>query len=124
MTDEQISKIIEILKNQSSNNGASPPVTIVGDRRTGKKEERDAGVLERHAQTILISIITAAILFSASFMYTSNSSVTSMATRVEFMSAAINKLESKIDMMNTNYAKREDLEKMDERVRTLEKGKR
>jgi hypothetical protein len=80
-------------------------------------------VLERHAQTILISVITAAILFSATFMYNANEKVSTLATKLEFMSSAITKLELKIDSMNSNYVQKADFGDLEKRVRELEEHK-
>jgi hypothetical protein len=83
----------------------------------------NTSVFERHAQTILISVITAAILFSAAFVYNANEKMSTLAAKLEFMSSLITKLELKIDSMNSNYVQKADFGDLEKRVRELEERK-
>lgn len=111
--DERIKVIVQDLLTKHEERETTTLTTAV--ENTAQKSG-----IERHAQTILISVITAAILFSATFIYNSNASLTVLTTRVEYMTKAISKLEAKLDEMNNNYVQKEDFNDLEKRVRVLE----
>lgn len=76
--------------------------------------------LEKHAQTILVSIITATLLFVASFIYNNNKDVSNLAIKLEMVTTQISKLETKIDLLSSNYVTKSDFNELDKRVRVVE----
>lgn len=61
------------------------------------------GSLERHAQTILIALITGALAFTANFVYSSNESLGKIQLQVDYLSKSMIKLEAKIEEMSSRY---------------------
>lgn len=78
-------------------------------------------LLERHIQTILISIITAAILFSATFIFNTNKDGALIAQQVTQMTVQLNALSLKMDSMQTNYVTRAEFKDHEDRLRVIEK---
>ena len=85
----------------------------------GLSKEKPSG-LEKHAQTILVSIITATLLFVASFIYNNNKDVSNLAIKLEVVTTQIAKLENKIDLLSSNYVTKTDFNEPDKRVRVVE----
>lgn len=76
--------------------------------------------LEKHAQTILVAVITATLLTVASFVYNNSKDVSNLAIKLEMVTAQISKLENKIDLLSSNYVTKTDFNELDKRVRIVE----
>lgn len=90
------------------------------DRRAHSK-------LEQHIQTVLISVITGALMFAANYFYSDNKSKAVLQTQLEVLTAQVVAMSSDIRAMSadmralqTNYVKREELKELEARLRYLE----
>lgn len=75
---------------------------------------------EKHFQTILVSIITAAIIFVATFVYSNNRQTGELALKLEFVSTQLVELKTKMDFMSSSYVTKPDFNELEKRVRVLE----
>lgn len=78
-------------------------------------------IIMKNFATVLNAVITAAILFSASFIYNMNRSTGELVVKLEALAVQTNKLETKIDEMNNNYVRKDDFNTLEGRVYELEK---
>jgi outer membrane murein-binding lipoprotein Lpp len=83
------------------------------------KEPRLA-VWEKHFQSIMVTIITGAVLFTANFIYGQNKDQALLAAQVSALSTQISKLEGKLDAMSANYVSRAEFADHESRIRLLE----
>lgn len=87
-------------------------------------EKRSAGTVERHVQTILISIVTGSIIFAANYFYNNNRAQAVLQTQLEVLTVQVLEMRADLKALQQNYAKANELEKLETRVRTLETDKR
>jgi predicted mannosyl-3-phosphoglycerate phosphatase (HAD superfamily) len=80
--------------------------------------------MERHFQTILISIITGAIIFAANYFYNDNRGKAVQQTQLEVLTAQVIEMRADLRALQTNYVKREELKDIDARIRELERRTR
>lgn len=86
-------------------------------------ERRKVGTVERHVQTILISIITGAILFVANYVFTDSKEKAVQGTQLEVLTRQVIEMRADIRSLQTDYASRTEMRALDERVRKLENRK-
>lgn len=85
-------------------------------RETKKKAE----TWERHVNTLMIFVVTAALGFSAKFMWDASRQVAEMAAEMKFMSLTIARLEGTISTMKNEYITRPEFESYAVRLRNIE----
>lgn len=90
---------------------------------TNLLDRHAVGKLERHVQTILISIITGAILFVANYVFTDSREKAVQGAQLEALTRQVLELRADIKSLQTDYASRNELKALDERVRRLENRK-
>lgn len=81
------------------------------------------GMLEKHLQTIMISLTTAAIMFSATFTFNTNKDLALLAQQVSSLSTQVALLQSKLDGMQINYITRGEFRDHEDRIRAIERRK-
>lgn len=82
-----------------------------------------SNVWERHAQTIIVSVILAAILFASGFIFTTKSELESMKQHMNFMSQQLMELRTDIKLLRDSYVSREEFRDHETRLRDLERRK-
>ena len=85
-----------------------------------QRHDDNKSVLERHFQTIILSLATAAILFTSSFVYTTRSEVSIMQTQITALSTQIIELRADIKSMQTNYVLKDDFRALEAKFREHE----
>jgi TolA-binding protein len=75
---------------------------------------------ERHGQTIMLSIITAALLSAASILYSSNAIQASMAVEIRNLTSQVAELKGNISAMQQNYITRVEFNTHEARLQSLE----
>lgn len=76
--------------------------------------------LDKHVQTICVSLITAAILFMAGFTYNTSQANAQLAVEMKYVSAQLTDMKVKLEEMNSTYVKRTDFNDHESRIRKLE----
>lgn len=84
-------------------------------------ERRAFDAMERHIQTILISIVTGSIVFAANYFYTDNQAKAVQRTQLEVLTTQVIELRADIRAMQNSYVKREEFADHETRLRQLEK---
>lgn len=84
-------------------------------------ERRTSVNLERHFQTILITIITGAVMFAAQYVYNDNRSKAVQQTQLEVLTTQVIEMRADIKAMQSNYVRREEFKELDIRLRALER---
>lgn len=87
-------------------------------------DRRSAANVERHIQTILISVITGALMFAANYFYSDNKSKAVQQTQLEVLTTQVIEMRSDLRALQTNYVKRDELKDLELRVRVLEGARR
>lgn len=87
-------------------------------------DRRNAANVERHIQTILISVITGALMFAANYFYSDNKSKAVQQTQLEVLTTQVIEMRSDLRALQTNYVKRDELKDLELRVRVLEGARR
>lgn len=85
--------------------------------------ERRKTALEQHIVTILVTIITAGVMFIGSLLWTYNNKITEFSVKMEYLAQTVLDLHTQIEGMNSNYVKKEDFKDLEIRVRKLEQQK-
>ena len=84
--------------------------------------ERRAGAnLERHIQTILISVIVGAIMFAANYIYNDHKEKGVVVGQLEALTNQVAEMRGDLRSLQFNYVKREELKELEIRVRELER---
>ena len=90
------------------------------DDQVPAQERRSEANTERHIQTILISLITGAILFAANYFYNDNRSKAVQQTQLEVLTAQVIEMRADLRSMQNTYVKREEYRDLETRVRSIE----
>ena len=90
------------------------------DDQVPAQERRSAANMERHVHTILISLITGAILFAANYFYNDNRSKAVQQTQLEVLTAQVIEMRADLRSMQNTYVKREEYRDLETRVRSIE----
>jgi hypothetical protein len=88
------------------------------------RERRSTVNLERHVQTILISIITGSLIFAASYVYNDNRSKAVQQTQLEVLTAQVIEMRADLRAMQNTYVKSDELRQLEGRVRAVEMNTR
>ena len=82
--------------------------------------ERPPGALERHVQTLLLSVSTAALLFAANYFYEDNRRKAVMAAQLDALTTQVVEMRSDMRALQGSYVRRDELRDLEARVRALE----
>lgn len=78
-------------------------------------------VLEQHAQSVLLAVITAAVLFSGGFVMQVREDSVRISTQLALLTAEMTALRAQLAVMQSNYIGRDDFRDHEARIRQLEK---
>lgn len=84
-------------------------------------ERRSQVNLERHIQTILISVCTGALFFAANYVYTDNQAKAVQKTQLEALTIQVIEMRADLKSLQNNYVHRSELKELELRVRTMER---
>ncbi len=83
-------------------------------------------MLEQHLQSILLTIITAALLYSGSFVVQAREQSARIETQLAVLATEVSALRSQLAAIQTtqaSFATRSELRDLEERMRALERGR-
>lgn len=83
-------------------------------------DRRSSANMERHIQTIMISVITGALLFAANYFYEGNRSRAVQQTQLEVLTTQVIEMRADLRAMQTNYVRRDEFKELEGRIRDLE----
>ena len=83
--------------------------------------EGKAGSVERHVQTILITVTTAALMFAANYFYNDNRQKAVAQTQLEVLTGQVIEMRADLRALQVNYVKREDWKELELRLRDIER---
>jgi sensor domain CHASE-containing protein len=78
-------------------------------------------VIEQHAQSVLLAVITAAVIFSGTFVVQAREDSVRVATQLAAMANEISALRAQLASMQSNYVGRDDFRDHEARLRNLER---
>jgi hypothetical protein len=81
------------------------------------------GLWRRHAQTIMLAVVTTALAFTGNFMWRVNSQLSEIVIENKHMAMQIAELKGQIAGMQAAYITRPEFNSYVERVRALESRK-
>lgn len=81
------------------------------------------GVWEKHAQTIMLTIVTAALAFTGNFMWKVNSQLSEIMVENKHLSMQVAEIKGQIAAMQNAYITRPEFNSYVERIRELERRK-
>lgn len=81
------------------------------------------GTWEKHAQTIMLMVVTTALAFTGNFMWKVNSQLSEMATENKHLAFQLAELKGQIAGMQATYITRPEFTSYAERLRNLEAKK-
>mgnify|MGYP000382039745 CR=1 FL=1 len=91
---------------------------------TTQDEPTAASLWEQHGQTLLLSVITAVLLFASKTLWDANAVQASMITKIEHLSTQVSRLEGAVTAMQANYVTRGEFAVHEQRIQTLEGERR
>lgn len=77
--------------------------------------------MERHLQTILITIITGSIVFAANYFFTDKESKAILLTNLSNLTAQVSEVRAELRVMREQQAKQTHVDEIERRVRELER---
>lgn len=75
---------------------------------------------EQHLQTVLISVITGALVFAANYFYTDNREKAGTKTQLDILTNQVVEMRADIRALRDTYVKRDELKELEQRVRDIE----
>lgn len=88
---------------------------------TEPKDPSKSGVIERHIQTILISIVTAALLFAANYIYSDNKDKAIVKSQLEMLTVQVLEMRSDVKLIQSSVVRRDELSDVQHRILDLER---
>lgn len=85
------------------------------------KDRRMIGNLERHIQTVLISIATGALIFAANYFYNDNREKAVAKSQLEVLTVQVLEMRNDIRSLQSNYVKADEVRELQRRVLELER---
>ena len=76
--------------------------------------------LERHVQTILVTLITAGIVWIVTDRMSADKSLQAASLKLEYVSEQISALRAEIRLLQNNYVRQEQFADHEDRIRRLE----
>lgn len=78
-------------------------------------------MIEKHIQTILVSLITGAIVFASSYVFNDKSDKAVLASQLQTISAQVAELRSEVRASSVSFATKDSHIDHENRIRTLER---
>lgn len=88
------------------------------------RESEDSNIWEQHGQTLLLSIITAVLLFASKTLWDANAIQASMIVKIEALAAQVSRLEGAVTAMQANYVTRGEFAVHEQRIQSIESERR
>lgn len=88
-----------------------------------EKPSRRVGI-EQHVQSILLTVITAAVLYSGTFVIGAREDAVRFTAQIAALAAEVGALRVQLSAMQTNYTSREEYRDHEARIRMLESSTR
>lgn len=82
--------------------------------------ERKSSLIERHLQSVLLALITAALLYSGSFVVQAREDAVRTAAQLAALTSEVAGLRSQLGVMQGSYVQRDDWKDHEARLRHLE----
>lgn len=79
-------------------------------------------VLERHLQTLLITFISASVLFAASYFFTDRGDKAILITNISHLSSRVEEMRADIKTMRAEQASKAHVDDIEVRLRALERA--
>lgn len=89
----------------------------------GEAERPKRSVFEQHAQSVALAVITAAVLYSGSFVVKAREDAVLLAAQMSALTTEVAAMRAQIVVMQGNYVGREDFRDHESRIRQLERGR-
>ena len=80
-------------------------------------QREEKSILERHVQTILLSVITASLLFLAKYIFDDNASRAEQRADLVAMKRSVDNVEQEIKRLTSTYVRREEFIDHEVRIR-------
>jgi Tfp pilus assembly protein PilN len=97
-----------------------PPTAMSQAENSHTPERRSSANMERHIQTIMISVITGALMFAANYFYNDNRSKAVQQSQLEVLTGQVIEMRADLRSLQNSYVKREEYKELETRVRHLE----
>jgi hypothetical protein len=81
---------------------------------------RERGIWEQHGQTLMLSVITAVLMFSSKTLWDSNAIQASMIEKINGLSSQVARLEGAVTAMQANYVTRGEFAVHEQRIQNIE----
>lgn len=82
--------------------------------------ERKSSLIERHLQSVLLALITAALVYSGSFVVQAREDAVRTAAQLAALTSEVAGLRSQLGVMQGSYVQRDDWKDHESRLRHLE----
>lgn len=82
--------------------------------------ERKGSLIERHIQSVLLALITAALLYSGSFVVQAREDAVRTAAQLTALTTEVSGLRAQLAVMQGSYVQRDDWKDHESRLRHLE----
>lgn len=79
-------------------------------------------LIEQHAQSVLLAVITAAVLYSGSFVVKAREDAVLLAAQMSSLTTEVAAMRAQIVVMQGNYVLRDDFRDHENRIRQLERA--
>jgi|GEM_PF-6196964 len=86
-------------------------------------ERRNGANIERHIQTILISVVTGSIIFAATYFFNDKSDKAVLVQQIATLTNHVMELRADIKAMQSNYVTKDEFKDHEQRLRLLEGAK-
>lgn len=83
-------------------------------------DRRAAGAIERHIQTILISVIVGALTYAASYVFNDKADKAVLASKLDALTTQVAEMRGEVGAMRSNLAGKEQVLDHETRIRALE----
>lgn len=82
--------------------------------------ERKSSLIERHLQSVLLALITAALLYSGSFVVQAREDAVRTSSQLSALTSEVAGLRAQLGVMQGSYVQRDDFRDHEVRLRHLE----
>jgi len=89
---------------------------------TSESQTMSPGVMERHIQTILISIVTGSLIFAATYFYTDNKDKALAKSQLEVLTVQVLEMRADVKSLQLNVVRPDELRDLQRRVLDLERA--
>jgi hypothetical protein len=83
---------------------------------------RKGSIIEQHAQSVLLAIITAALIYSGTFVVQAREDSVRSASQLAALTTEVAALRAQLAVMQANYVGRDEFRDHETRLRHLERG--